>query len=400
MYRNTYVEINVNNLKYNIEQIIQNYPDYKYYFGVVKGNAYGHSDLIAKYLVESGVNYLVVSSLDEAISIRKDNHDVPILCVEPIDIEYIDQCVKNNITITVHDICYLDLLLKSKINGNLKIHIKVDTGMSRLGINNRGDFNIVYNKIKNSSFLYLEGIFSHFATVGIYDKEWQKQLNNFIDITNDINLKQVPIVHLGNSISLVNHPKISFCNGIRLGIVMYGYIRPSVPVGGLKSKLRELKRNYYSKKYNLSHVITNLSINFKPAFSLYSEVIQVKKIKKGDTVSYGAKYVAKSDTNIAIVPIGYADGIRKSSVGFNVCINGKKYPIIGDVCMGMIIIQVDDTVKCYDKVEIIGENNSIFNFSRYVGTSVYEILCNISPFIPRKLIVDGKVSEIDERCLK
>lgn len=397
MYRNTYVEINLNNLKYNVEQIINHYSDYKYYFGVVKGNAYGHSELVAKYLVDSGINYLVISSLDEGINIRKDNPNIPILCVEPIDTKYIDKCLENNITVTIHSVDYFNRLINCNLNSQLKAHIKVDSGMSRLGVSTKDDFNYIYNNIKDTPNIYLEGVFSHFATVGIYDKEWEKQLNNFKSITSDINLADIPIVHLGNSITLVNHPKISFCNGIRLGIVMYGYIQNGPKASNFRQKLRELKRNHYARKYKLSPVITDIPINFKPAFSLYSEVIQVKLIKKGDTVSYGAKYVADSDTLIAIIPIGYADGIRKACVGYNVVINGKKYPIIGDVCMGMIIVKVDNSVKCYDKVTIIGDENSIFSMSRYVGTSVYEVLCNISPLVPRKLVLDGKQVEIDER---
>ena len=397
MYRNTYVEINIDNLKYNVEEIIKHYPEYKYYFGVVKGNAYGHSNLIAKYLVDSGINYLVVSSLDEGIIIREDNPDVSILCVEPIDTKYIDECVKNNITITIHDINYFKELLVANLSGMLKCHIKIDSGLSRLGINTKDDFNYIYNHIKGTSNLYLEGIFSHFATVGIYDKHWDKQLNNFKNITSDIDLKTIPIVHLGNSITLVNHPKISFCNGIRLGIIMYGYIQNSPKVSKLKTKLRNIKRSCYARKYNLSPIITEIPIKFKPAFSLYSEVIQVKSIKRGDTVSYGAKYVAQDDMRIAVIPIGYADGIRKSCVGFNVLINGKKCPIIGDICMGMMIVNVDESIKCHDRVTILGDKNSVFSMSRHIGTNAYEVLCNISPLIPRKLLLNNKQIEIDKR---
>lgn len=397
MYRNTYVEINLNNLKYNVEQIIDHYNDYKYYFGVVKGNAYGHSERVAKYLVDSGINYLVISSLDEGISIRKDNPNIPILCVEPIDVKYIDKCLENNITITIHSVDYFNDLISCKLSNKIKVHIKVDSGMSRLGVNTKDDFNYMYNSIKNNSNIYLEGVFSHFATVGIYDKEWDKQLNNFKNITSDVDLLSIPIVHLGNSITLVNHPKIPFCNGIRLGIIMYGYIQNGPKSSNLKNKLRKIKRNHYAKKYNLSPVITDIPIKFKPAFSLYSEVIQVKLIKKGDTVSYGAKYVADSDIFVAVIPIGYADGIRKSCVGHNVLINGKKYPIIGDVCMGMIIVKVDSDVKYLDKVTLIGDDISIFSMSRYIGTSVYEVLCNISPLVPRKLILDNNQVEVDER---
>lgn len=397
MYRNTYVEVNVDNLKYNVENIIKTYPDYEYYFGVVKGNAYGHSHLITKYLIQSGINYLVVSSLDEALEIRQYNKETPILCVEVIDIKYINMCIDNNITITVCDRDYVMELLSFDLSSKLKVHIKIDSGMSRLGFNDKNEFFEIYKLLKDNSNIYVEGIFSHFATVGIYDYHWDKQLNNFKEITSCIDLSEIQIVHLGNSISLVNHPKIPFCNGIRLGIIMYGYIEKTVKVSGFKSFLRNMKRKYYSKRYNLSPVITDITIDLKKAFSLYSEVIQVKAIKKGDSVSYGAKYTADKDMKIAVIPIGYADGIRKSLVGYNVSINGKKHQIIGDVCMGMIIIEADDSVKVHDKVVLIGNDNSIFSMSRYIGTSVYEVLCNISPLVPRKLVLNGKVIEIDER---
>ena len=106
MYRNTYAEINIDNLQNNVKQIIKKYPEYDYYFGVVKGNAYGHSDKICKYLVESGINYFAISSLEEAISLRNDGVKIPILCLEPIDLKYIEKCIENNITITVHDYEY------------------------------------------------------------------------------------------------------------------------------------------------------------------------------------------------------------------------------------------------------------------------------------------------------
>ena len=129
MYRNTYIEINVDNLQHNVKEIIKKYPDYKYYFAIVKGNAYGHSDKIAKYLVESGINYLAISSLEEGISLRKDGITTPILCLEPIDIKYLNECIENNITITVHDYEYYEELIKQEIKKPLKVHIKINSGI-------------------------------------------------------------------------------------------------------------------------------------------------------------------------------------------------------------------------------------------------------------------------------
>ena len=129
MYRDTYIEINVDHLQNNVREIIRKYPEYQYYFGIVKGNAYGHSDKIAKYLVECGINYFAVASLEEAMSLRKDGITIPILCLEPIDIEFLDICINNNITITVHSMEYFKQLIQKEIQKPLKIHLKIDSGL-------------------------------------------------------------------------------------------------------------------------------------------------------------------------------------------------------------------------------------------------------------------------------
>ena len=134
MYRNTYVEINIDNLQNNVKEIVRKYPEYDYYFAVVKGNAYGHSDKICKYLIERGINYFAISSLEEAISLRKDGIKTPILCLEPIGLEYIQKCIDNDITITVHDYEYFQKLQKIDIKKPLKVHIKIDSGLCRLGL--------------------------------------------------------------------------------------------------------------------------------------------------------------------------------------------------------------------------------------------------------------------------
>ena len=149
MYRKTYVEINIDNLKNNVENIINYYNDYKYYFGVVKGNCYGHGvTYVINELIESGVNYLAVSSLEEALEIRKINKKIPILSLEPIALEYIDICIKNNITITVHDYNYALELIKKDIKKKLKIHLKIDSGMNRLGFKYKDELKEVYSKLK------------------------------------------------------------------------------------------------------------------------------------------------------------------------------------------------------------------------------------------------------------
>ena len=398
MYRKTYVEINIDNLKNNVKNIINYYNNYKYYFGVVKGNCYGHgTTYVINELIESGVNYLAVSSLEEALEVRKINKKIPILCLEPIRLEYIDICIKNNITITVHDYNYAKELIDKKINKMLKIHLKIDSGMNRLGFKEKEELNEIYNEFKNKENIEVEGIFTHFATLGINDKEWDNQLENFKEITKKINLDEIPIIHLAKSAAFINHPKIDFCNGIRMGISMYGYdSTPKYSNKGIKNKLRAIKRYINKKKNNISETTTKLPIELKPAFKMYTEIIQTKKIKKGEFVGYGALYRAEKDEMIAILAVGYDDGIFRKSKGRNVSINNKKYQLIGDVGMGMCSAKVDENVKMYDKVTLIGEDISIKDVAKHNGTTIYECLCNIGKQIPRVYIKDSEVIAIEE----
>ena len=150
MFRKTYVEVNIDNLKDNVKNIVNCYKNYNYYFGVVKGNCYGHGiTYVINELIDSGINYLAVSSLEEALEARNINKKVPILSLEPIAIEYLDICSKNNITITVHDYDYAKKILEKKINKKLKIHLKIDSGMNRLGFKKKEELNEIYRKLKN-----------------------------------------------------------------------------------------------------------------------------------------------------------------------------------------------------------------------------------------------------------
>ena len=398
MYRNTYAEININNLQNNVKEVVRKYPEYDYYFGVVKGNAYGHSDKICKYLIECGINYFAISSLEEGLSLRRDGIKIPILCLEPIGLEYIQKCIDNDITITVHDYEYFKELQKININKPLKVHVKIDSGLCRLGLSDKMQIKEVVQELRKKQNVIVEGIFTHFATDGIYDVSWDNQYAKFQELTSEIDLMKIPIVHLGRSQTLLNHNKIPFANGIRLGIIMYGYNPTPKPLpDNFMNKLRKIKRKWYHKKHNISKTITDVDITLKPAFSLYSEVIQVKKIKKGSFVGYGRIYEAKEDMYVAIIPIGYADGFSTRNRGRQIAINGKRYSLVGAVNMGMLIAKVDETVQIGDKVTLIGEEVPMKEAVSHMGTSVYEGSCMINDWIPRVLVRDGEVIEIDER---
>ena len=383
MYRKTYVEINTTIIENNVKNILKKYNDYKYYIGVVKGNAYGHGMEVAKYLLNSGINYLAVSTLDEALEIRKKvSNDCPILILQPVDLEYIDICSKENITITISSYDYY-LKLKNINIDNLKVHIKIDSGMNRLGLNNKEQVNTIYNELINSNNIILEGIYTHLGTLGIIDTRFDNQVERFKKITEDIDLSKIEIVHIYSSNAVVIHPKLSFTNGCRLGIIMYGLAPRNFNNNGLKNKLRKIKRDMTRKKLHLSPINEDFSIDVKPAFRLVSEVNEIKEVNANEYISYGFSYKTDSKCKVAIVHTGYMDGLSLNHKGRNVYINDKQYPIVGVVNMGMLVIKIDDTVKVGDRVDVI---RNIRSEAGYVKTSPHQLMTSVSPLLERKYI--------------
>ncbi len=355
-YRGTYVEINLKNIKSNVEKLVDKYSEYKYHIGVVKADSYGHTKIeVVKNIIDGGCNYLAVSSLEEALEIRKDldSDIIPILCLGYIDGIYVNECIKNNITLTITSDKHLNEVLENINESNkLKVHIKLDTGMNRLGIKTKEEFMDTYETInRNNNHIILEGIYTH-----IYEasnkKNIDKQLEKFEYITSNIDLSSIEIVHIAQSLTLENYPKIKYANGCRYGIVMYGFA-------------------------------DNNDIKLKSTFSVYSKVIQTKEIVKGETVGYDGEYVALENEKIAIVAIGYADGVLKSYTKGYVYINDKRYQIIGNICMDMLMIKIDDTVKINDNVIVIKDVKHIKEIAKHLNTIPYEIICTLGKRVPR-----------------
>ncbi|MBR2240186.1 MAG: alanine racemase [Clostridia bacterium] len=393
MYRRTYLEVDCEKLKNNIINIRKNYPGYDYYFGVVKANAYGHGGYVINSLIQGGINYLAVSSLEEAIKLREFNSEIPVLILEPIHLEYLDKCLKYNFTITVSNMEYFRELVTIDLPKQLKIHVKLETGMTRLGITSSNDLTEIIEKLSTNSSLLLEGLYTHFATSGINDKHWDDQLNKFKEITKNTDLSSIPIVHMGRSLTLVNHEKIPFCNGTRLGIAMYG-MSQNMPAGsGFKSFLRNLRNKHNRKKLHISPTTTTNNLDLKTAITLYSEVIDLHQIHANDFVGYGALFTADRDMTIATIPIGYADGIPKKIK--HVFINGKKYNVVGEICMDMISVCVDSSVKLYDKVTVLGGAElPVKQVANECGISSYTLFTGITNRVPRVYIDNNEKVEI------
>ena len=377
MYRKTYIEINTDNLKFNVQTLIHTYPSYGYYIGVVKGNTYGHGSASVKHLIDAGINYLAVSSIEEAVLIRKEGITTPILLLQPIHIEDIEQAVKNDLTVTLSSYDYFKKLVTTSPEKELKIHLKINSGFNRLGISDKNQVKEIVETLQQNEKFKLEGIYTHLATSGRYDKHWGNQLQSFREITSLIEIKEIPIIHLDRSLTLATHEKIDFCTGVRIGIAMYGYGNSTPKHGVLRSLVRKILLMNFNEK-------TIVTPSLKPAFSLYSEVIEINKIKKGEFVGYGATYKAIHDCFVACVSVGYADGFFRNNKAGDVLIHGKRYQIIA-VDMGIMTVLVDEGVKVYDKVELIGENISAKEVALRNETSVYEILCEIKESVPRIL---------------
>lgn len=379
MLRKTYAEINEETLKSNIKNIKQNYGGYKYYFGVVKGNAYGHGFHTVNALIEGGINYLAVATPDEALKVREFNSEIPVLCLEPADFSAINAMLDNNITLTVDSLNTLDAVLKVEKSKSIKVHLKIDSGMNRLGFKDPHELKEAFKAIKESENITLEGIFTHLATSGLNDSYYDRQIDNFYGIINiaGIDLNEIPIIHIDRSLTLVHHGKQPFVNGVRLGICMYGFAQSlNEPTG-----LRKIKRDFYVKKSGISDVIFKNQLDVKTAMSLYTEVIAVKQVKKGEFAGYGAEYVFEEDGYAATLAIGYYDGIPDGLKTVN--INGKNYKIIGEHCMDMISVKADESVKAGDRAEIFGDKVSVKSAAAQSGISSYKLLCSVSSRVPR-----------------
>lgn len=345
MYRHTYVEVNLDNIKNNIKKIISNY-DYKYYFGVVKADCYGHGIKAVDAIIKGGVNYLAVATLEEAIEIRNIHKDIPILCLGLIYNDDIEVAVSNNITISITSLDYLKSIDINKLKTS--VHIKINTGMNRLGVSSKEEFNEVY-KLLNDNNILIEGIYSHVYNASS-SNDTLNQFNKFEEITSDIDLSNIRIVHIQASDALTNYESPSYVNGCRLGIIMYGF---------------------------------NDKLDLLSTFKVKSSVIQINKVN--GVLGYNGIYHADNEL-IAVIPIGYADGVIRKNTGRGVYINNKKYNIVGNICMDMLFVKVDDSIKMYDVVEIIKDNHHIMEISKYLDTIPYEIMCEFGKRVPRVYI--------------
>lgn len=380
-YRHTYIKIDNRILENNARILTAEYP-HKYYIAVVKGNAYGHGYGIIPALKRGGINAFAVSNLNEALEVRAKEPELPVIMLEPVHKEHYSICEKNNISVCVNDAETFEDIVSSGCR--LKLHIKVDCGMNRLGFKDKSELENIYKVADENELLTVEGIFSHFHTTGLADTEYERDFNKFVELTKDLPLEKIPMVHVDKSQTIMAHEKPEFTTAVRFGVVLYGFNLMNKYSSDLKGRLRRFKHDFINKRNHVKPCREYPELDLKTALTLYTEVIQTKKAYPGEYVGYGMKHKAEKEEFVATIDTGYADGINRKRIGSLVSINGKKYPIIGEVGMGMCEVLVDESVKKYDEVVVFGGEIPIRSITRHVMTTMYELLTNLDSSIPRK----------------
>ncbi|OCA80953.1 alanine racemase [Pseudobacillus wudalianchiensis] len=379
-YRDTWAEINLDHVSYNVRETIKLLPEGKKLFAVVKANAYGHGDVqIARTAIEAGAQGLAVAFFDEALSVKKADLSVPLLVLGASNPEAAQIAAEQQISLTVFRLEWLKEAEKYLEDGQvLRVHIKCDTGMGRLGVKTVEELNELAAFIDESPKFFLEGVFTHFATADALDTDYfEEQYQTFTKMIDELKVKPA-FVHCANSATTLRFKKAYF-NAVRLGISMYG-LAPS----------NEMKEE--------------LPFPLKQAFSLHTRIVHIKKLKKGEKISYGATYETQGEEWIATLPIGYADGWLRKLQGQEVLVNGKKVPIVGRVCMDQCMIRLPEEMSVGTQVTLIGkqgeEEITMDDIARKMDTINYEVPCIITARVPRVYKQNGETIEVINSLLK
>ena len=367
MVHTTYASIDLAALLHNLSKIRERLSHNCSIMAVVKANAYGHGAVdVSRALVQAGVTRLAVASVHEGIALREAGINADILVLVDLFDKHIEELLAYRLTPVITEQRLLPQLAKEAEAANqpLSIHIKVDTGMGRLGLP-ASELLTFLDAVLRWKSIRIEGFMTHLAdSDGDDSSHTEQQLKCFRGLLEQIEQRgmTVPFVHVANSAAIMRYPQSHF-SLVRPGIMLYGYhtLPDAVPCPQLQ-----------------------------PVLSLRAMVVQLRTIKPGETVSYNRTFVAKRPSTIAVLPIGYADGYNRqlSNKGF-VLIDGKRAPIVGLICMDMTMVDVTDipSVRVGDCVTLIGRQGQeaiwADEIAGWTRTIPYETLCAIGSRIPR-----------------
>ncbi|WP_438466527.1 alanine racemase [Streptococcus pluranimalium] len=361
LHRPTKAIIDLKAISKNIQTVANHLPNQVKVWAVVKANAYGHGAVAVAHQVESQVDGFCVSNVDEAIELRQARVKKPILVLGVVLPEEVYLAKDYGLTLTIASLEWLHLAKQLGTNlSGLTCHIKIDSGMGRIGVRKQTDAERLIAELKEQG-VFVEGIFTHFATA---DETDQRQFEQQLDFFNNLVISLdhcPPVVHASNSATSIWHADTVF-NAVRLGLVIYG-LNPSG---------RTLEMPYH----------------IEPALRLESALVQVKEVPAGTAVGYGGTYHSEQIEWIGTIPIGYADGWTRDMQDFNVLVDGQFCQVIGRVSMDQTTIRLPKEYPLGTKVILIGKSGnqsiSATDVAEKRGTINYEVLCLISDRVPRE----------------
>jgi len=374
-YYRVYADINLDAIEKNVDALMSVTKDGTMAIAIVKADGYGHGDVAISKTVYNKVFGYGVATIDEAINLRENGIDKPILILGFVDPDDYSKLVEHDVDATIFDFETATILSDAavKVGKPALCHIKVDTGMRRIGLEPNAMGAQIVKKIVSLPMIEARGIFTHFATSDELDKTFAhtqlQKFNAFVETLEEEGIT-FKYKHCSNSAGIIDMPDANM-DLVRLGISLYGM--------------------YPSDAVNKTNVILT------PALELKSHVTMVKTVESGERVSYGGTFITKRPTTLATVSIGYGDGYPRalSSKGYAL-INGQKVPIVGRVCMDQMMVDVTDIgeVKRNDTVTLIGRDGdnyiSVEEIADLAGTFNYEFVCDLGKRIPRNYYYNGQ----------
>ncbi|AMP20926.1 hypothetical protein AZF37_06895 [endosymbiont 'TC1' of Trimyema compressum] len=362
--RAVWAEIDLNSVEHNVREIKKILAPSVGIMAIIKANGYGHGASPLSFAIENDVDGFGVALMGEGIALREGGIGKPILVLGYTDEMEYPWLIENNITQTIFTLEQAIALnnIGKKMNKKGKVHLKIETGMNRLGFSDNKETIKAIEEMKSLEYLEVEGIFSHMANGGCEDLSYsQKQLERFKIFAEQLEaILEKPLTkHLANSATLIEMPETHF-QMVRAGILLYG-------------------------SFSTNHSYAN-KLKLKKPLTLKGKIVQIKTMEKGEPISYEGTFVTERKTKVAVLPIGYADGIsRQLSNKGCFLVHGQKAKIIGNVCMDQLMLDVTDipNVKVKDEVILYGEDNPVETFADILGTIPYEVYCSISERIPR-----------------
>jgi alanine racemase len=368
-YRDTWAEVSLESIQHNVQQFRSYIGRSTKLMAVVKADGYGHGAVeIAKAAMLSGGDYLAVALLDEALELREAGISEPILVLGYTSVQSVKKAITENISLTVFSEDVLNEIIEQarQLRQTASVHIKIDSGMSRIGVTSEETALTLAKKAVNAPFVYLEGIFTHFANADSKDPSYtRQQFEKFTAIIEFIEKENIliPIKHCCNSAATMNFPDMHL-DMVRVGIALYGLY----PDDSLKGH----------------------AIQLEQAMSFKTKIAALKTVPASQPISYGCTFVPSSDCVIATLPVGYADGVsRLLSNRGTMLVRGQSAPVAGRVCMDQMMIDVTaiPSVSLGDIVTIFGQSSDAFQsvdtIASLMGTINYEVVCLIGKRVPR-----------------